>query len=235
MIAAGPETKKSGMLERIKLLTGITGFQSKGRPKIWDVTRHIVNIQFKPQIFFLSVIYITVLFAWVVGVTTTITEILVPPPYSFSEQGIALSFIAPLTGAILGEILGHFFHDWLCDRYVRKHDGLYVLENRLWGAYTPSLLAFGSLILYGQALKFSLHWSALLVAWAGLTLALIAGTTAVAAYTLDSFPNHASLVAGIVNMWRSVFIHQSHYYIALTNAAQDCRWILRQLLPATMG
>lgn len=197
-----PQPKVSGVIERIKLLVGVTGYQAMGRPKVWSVCRHIVEIQFRPHVFFISVIFVTLLFAWVVGVTTTITEILVPPPYSFSEDAIALSFLAPLIGAVLGELVGHWFNDWLCARYISRHGGLYVLENRLWGAYAPTIIAFGSLILYGQALKYALHWSAPLVAWGGLTFSLIAGSTVVAAYTLDSFPKHASLVAGIINMWR---------------------------------
>jgi hypothetical protein len=31
---------------------------------------------------------------------------------------------------------------------------------------------------------------------------VVSATTAVSAYCLDCFPNHASLIAAIVNMWR---------------------------------
>lgn len=197
-----PFPKEKGVLGRIKLLIGVTGAHAEGMEKMWDVTRLIISLQFKPQLFFLTVVYVTVLFAWVIGVATTITEILVPPPYSFSPQAIACSFLAPLIGAIIGELWGHWFNDWLCARYIRRHDGVYVLENRLWGAYLPSFFLFGALILYGEALEHSLKWPALLIAWAFLTFALIAGTTPVTAYALDTFPQQAALVAAIINMWR---------------------------------
>jgi hypothetical protein len=41
-----------------------------------------------------------------------------------------------------------------------------------------------------------------LIAWAFIAFAMVSATTAVSAYCLDSFPNHASLVAAVINMWR---------------------------------
>ena len=197
-----PFPRRKGLLTRAKLLIGVTGAQMEGLEKMCDVARLTISLQFRPQLFFLTVVYVTVLFAWVIGVTTTITEILAPSPYSFSAQAIACSFLAPLTGAIIGELWGHWFNDWLCARYIRVHHGVYVLENRLWGAYLPSFFTFGALILYGQALSHALNYWSLLVAWALLTFALIAGTTAVSAYALDTFPRQAALVAAIINVWR---------------------------------
>lgn len=199
---ANPQPVEGGFFGKVKLLLGITGGKMKGRPTLWSVSKLIVHLQFKPQILFITTIYITILFAWVTGVTTTILEILEPPPYSFGPDSVALAFLGPLVGAIIGHAWGHWFNDWLCKRYIKKHDGKYVLENRLWGCYAPTLIAFGSLILYGQAIERSLNWSALIIPWSGLTLAMIASSTVVSAYILDSFPWHASLVGGIANMWR---------------------------------
>lgn len=71
------------------------------------------------------------------------------------------------------------------------------------GRRSPStLIGFIDLILYGQAFQHTLNWIAILFAWAFVAFSLIAGTTAVSAYCLDSFPKHSSLVASIINMWR---------------------------------
>jgi len=194
--------REKGFKGRIKLLLGITGYQAEGRPTLWTVIRDLADIQMRPQIFFLSFIYSMILTCWVTGVTTTISEILTPAPYSFSQRDIALSFLGPLAGSIIGEIWGHWFLNWLQSQYVRRHNGRYVLENRLWGAWPPSIITFACLILYGQALQRSLPWIAPIFAWSGLTFALIAGLSATSAYALDCFPMHACLVGGILNMWR---------------------------------
>lgn len=150
-----------------------------------------------------AAIYVMVLIAWVIGINTTISQLVVPPPYSFSSNAEAASWVAPMIGAVIGEIWGQWFNDWLCARYIRTHNGSYSLENRLWGTYAPTLIGFAGLVLYGQALQHALHWMALLVAWSCVAFAMIAATTAVSAYCLDSFPNHASLVASIINFWRT--------------------------------
>ncbi|KAK5131682.1 hypothetical protein LTR08_000736 [Meristemomyces frigidus] len=198
-----PQPKERGLMGRAKLLLGITGLKAKGRPGFFTVAKDIARIQLSPQIFFITAVYVMVLVAWVIGVNITISQLVVPPPYSFSAVAEACSWIAPIIGAVLGEVWGHVFNDWLCTRYIRQHNGTYVLENRLWGTYAPTLVGFAGLVLYGQALQHTLHWAALLIAWACLAFSMVAATTAVSAYCLDSFPNHASLVASIINMWRT--------------------------------
>lgn len=198
-----PQKKEPGLLGRTKLMLGLAGIKATGRPSMLTIYKDILKIQLKPQIFFITAIYIMVFIAWIIGINITISQLLVPPPYSFSAAAEAVSWLAPLTGAIIGEFWGHWFNDWLCARYIRSHNGSYNLENRLWGTYFPTLIGFGGLILYGQALQHTLPWIALILAWASQGFAMVAATTAVSAYILDSFPNHASLVASIINFWRT--------------------------------
>lgn len=128
-----PYPRKTGFFGKLKCIVGITGAKATGRPGMMTVFKDILKIQIKPQIFFLTVIYVMVLVAWVIGVNVTVSQLVTPPPYSFSFSEQALSWLAPMIGAILGEIWGHWFNQWLQNSYIRKHEGTYVLENRLWG------------------------------------------------------------------------------------------------------
>jgi MFS family permease len=199
---ANPQKRETGLVARMKLLVGITGHKAQGRPSPWKVTKDLLIIQIKPQIFFITVIYVMVLVAWVIGVNTTVSQLVLPPPYSFSPSALAASWIAPMIGAVIGGLWGDWFNSWLQARYIRTHAGVYVVENRLWGTYAPTIIGFTGLVLYGQTLQHSMHWIGLLIAWSFIAFAMVAATTAVSAYCLDSFPNHAALVAAIVNMWR---------------------------------
>ena len=197
-----PQPRQTGLFARIKLLVGVTGAQVKGRPSLWTVIKDLLSIQIRPQIFFITVIYVMVLVCWVIGIVSTWSEIVLPPPWLFSPDKFALSYLAPIIGAFVGQIWGHFFNDWLQNWYIRSHNGIYVLENRLWGTYAPTLVGFTGLILVGQTLEHSLNWIGLCLGWAFLVFAMVSATTAISAYCLDSFPKHASLVAAIINMWR---------------------------------
>ena len=199
---SNPQKRGTGLVARMKLLVGITGHKAQGRPSPWNVTKDLLIIQIKPQIFFITVIYVMVLVAWVIGVNTTVSQLVLPPPYSFSPTALAASWVAPMIGAVIGGLWGHGVPSWRQSRYIRTHAGVYVVENRLWGTYAPTIIGFTGLVLYGQTLQHSMHWIRLLIAWSFIAFAMVAATTAVSAYCLDSFPNHAALVAAIVNMWR---------------------------------
>jgi len=120
-------------------------------------------------------------------------QFLVPPPYSFSPAAEAASWTAPMVGAVVGELWGRWFNDFLCNQYVKRHHGMYVLENRLWGTYAPALAAFVSLVLYGQSLQHTLHWGVLVVAWGLVAFGMVAGTTAVTAYALGELFTYSSI------------------------------------------
>lgn len=90
---------------------------------------------------------------------------MLPRPYSFSHSALALTWLAPTIGAIIGALWGDWFNSWLQARYIRSHAGVYVLENRLWGTYAPTLVSFTGLILFGQTLEHSMHWIGLLIGW----------------------------------------------------------------------
>jgi MFS family permease len=197
-----PQPRQKGIMGKISRLTGIAGAKVKGRPNMLTVLKDIVVIQIKPQIALLTVIYVMVLVAWVIGVNVTISLLVSPPPWAWGFERQALSWLAPLIGAIIGEFWGHWFNDFLQRSYIRRHNGLYVLENRLWGTYVSTFVGVIGLILYGQAFQHVLHWMVVLVAWAMIAFSMIAGTTAVSAYCLDAFPYHSSLVASIINLWR---------------------------------
>ena len=141
---------------------------------------------------------------WAIGITTSVTQFVKPPPYLFSDTATALLYLAPMIGVLCAEVWGHFFNDWLCNSYIKKHNGVYKPENRLFGVWPAIVIAVASLVLYGQTLQHSLSWLGIAFGWGMNSFAMLAATTAISAYVLDCFPGHAALASSWLNFWRVV-------------------------------
>ncbi|KAK3670255.1 hypothetical protein LTR78_009910 [Recurvomyces mirabilis] len=113
------------------------------------VLKDLFMIQVKPHIFFLTFVYVLFLVCWVIGIVSTWSllvlpppYLLTPPPYLLTPTEFALSYLAPMIGAFVGEVWGHYFNDFVANWYIRTHNGFWVSEVRLWGTYMPTLVGF---------------------------------------------------------------------------------------------
>lgn len=141
---------------------------------------------------------------WVIGIVTTISQFVLPPPYSFSPTAFALLFLAPMIGTGLAEGWGHWFGIFWFRRHIAHNGGRYRPEIRLTGVYLPWLLGIVGLIIYGQTLQHSLHWAGLAFGWGLVTFAALGTTASVSHYLLDIFPRHAALVSAWINFFRTL-------------------------------
>jgi hypothetical protein len=148
-------------------------------------------------------LFILVLFTWAIGIVTTVTQFIRPPPYLLDDTHASLFYFAPIIGGIVGELWGHVFNDFLSNHYIKTHSGKYSPENRLWGAYIPCAFGIAAMVLYGQTLQKELPLVGLGAAWSLMVCAEVMSTTAISAYLLDIFPHHAALASAWLNFWRT--------------------------------
>lgn len=162
---------------------------------------------------------------WTIGIVSTSTQLVKPPPYLFSDTAVALLYLAPMIGTVLAEFFGHWFNDFLCNRYMRSHGGAHQPENRLWGVYPSWLMGIGGLVLFGQAFGKHLPWIAIAFGWGmqcfgeswfslslrrhghmadGIITATLGTSVAISAYLLDVFPQHAALASAWICAFRTV-------------------------------
>ena len=141
---------------------------------------------------------------WTIGIVSTITQLVKPPPYLFSDTAVALLYFAPMIGTVLAEVWGHWFNDFICNQYIRTHGGRFKPETRLWGVYPAWIVGIGGLVLFGQALEHDLKWIAVAFGWGMNCFSTLGTTAAVSAYLLDVLPHHAALAAAWINAFRTV-------------------------------
>lgn len=150
-----------------------------------------------PGMFYLLVVYM-----WAIGITTSVTQFVKPPPYRFSDTAVSLLFFAPMIGVLVAELWGHVVNDWLCNFFLRKNGGIHNPEIRLWAVYPAVIVGVASLVLYGQTLQHSLSWLGIAFGWGMNSFGMLAATTAVSAYILDVFPHHSALASAWSQFWR---------------------------------
>jgi hypothetical protein len=114
-------------------------------------------------------VYYAFSFMWAVGINVTSSILLGTPReaggYGFTARGVGFVYFTPVVAICLGELFGHFFNDFLANRYIKKHNGVFKPEARLPANYIAAVLMIPGLIIVGQALKHLLHWSAIVMGW----------------------------------------------------------------------
>jgi MFS family permease len=145
---------------------------------------------------------------WAIGINIT-TAILFGTPrefggYGYSFNGVGYLYFSPIVGVLLGEIFGHYFNDWLAQRYVRRHGGIFEPEARLSMIYVSAVPMIVGLVVLGQALQYHLHVSAVVMGWGLHTFGIMGTSVAVSAYVLDSYPTAPAEVSGWTNFARAI-------------------------------
>ncbi|KAF2093009.1 MFS general substrate transporter [Rhizodiscina lignyota] len=202
--------ERKGIAQRVNLMIGIAGIsESHGRPGVWEVTKDLFGLLLRPYLLLPTFGFVTWITMWTIGIVSTITIFLSPPPqgigpYAFSPTAVSLLFFAPMIGTVFAEFWGHWFNDFLCGRYIRTHGGKYKPEHRLWGVYPAWILGILGLVILGESLQHKYHWIGLAFGW-GLNCFSTLGTmVAISAYLLDVFPQQAALASAWINAFRTV-------------------------------
>ncbi|PVH68467.1 MFS general substrate transporter [Cadophora sp. DSE1049] len=191
---------------RISRLTGAWQIRNHTYfPSVWSSTLHLLKHMARPLVI-ACFFYYLLAYMWFIG-TAIAGPILLQTPreaggYGFNSKVVALISIAPLVGVGVGELFGHFFNDWVADRYIRRHNGTFVPEARLITNYLVTLIMVPGLVLLGQVLEKHLHWIGIVFGWGMYTAGACALSVALFAYMADSYPLATGEVSAILNLSR---------------------------------
>ncbi|KAI9664049.1 MAG: hypothetical protein M1821_007540 [Bathelium mastoideum] len=135
-------------------------------------------------------------FSWSVGIGTVIT-ILFGRYYHFQAPRVDLAYIAPLIGAVLGELAGGPFSDFIVQRLARRRNGQRRPETRLHAMYPALVCIVVGLVVFGVTLQQRKHYIVPLVGLTIFIFGMQASTTVVFTYPVDCckssyFISHAS-------------------------------------------
>ncbi|KAK6543578.1 hypothetical protein TWF694_000322 [Orbilia ellipsospora] len=173
-------------------------------PKSW---MRLVKVLFRPTMLPIMFYYM-LSFMWAVGINIT-TSILFETPqsaggYGFGAKSVGYIYFTPLVAVTLGEFFGHFFNDFMANRYIRQHNGVFEPECRLWTNYIAAFFMIPGLIIVGFGLQDHLHYMSLVMGWGMYVFGVLIASVAITAYALDSYPTAAGEVSGFLNFARTI-------------------------------
>ncbi|KAH7906959.1 major facilitator superfamily domain-containing protein [Hygrophoropsis aurantiaca] len=201
-----PKRPTQGLRYRVETLLGITGLKmAKYRPSWWEVVCCPFNVIWRPHL--LSIlIFEALVFGFSCGLNTTnVVFFGSAPPFGFgyNQTVIAGFYATPIVGVLLGELTGRFLNDWIMNLSIRRNNGVFEAESRLWACYVAMPLYICGFVLLGAGLQ-HLNTAAVIIGWAIAQIAVMVNTVAVYAYCNDCFPKQQGEISALVNLARTL-------------------------------
>ncbi|CAK7199148.1 hypothetical protein SEUCBS139899_001820 [Sporothrix eucalyptigena] len=142
-----------------------------------------------PMFVYPSVIYAFLGYAVSLVVTCAVnilnSFVLQAPPYNWSASVNGLINIPGLIGNLLGGFAGGSLVDYYCDWRLRRHNGVFEPESRLYMLALPAVITGAGCVIFGYGVQETLHWTSLFFGYGMVSFALTAVPTITMAYVSD--------------------------------------------------
>ncbi|KIJ61484.1 hypothetical protein HYDPIDRAFT_177044 [Hydnomerulius pinastri MD-312] len=201
-----PKRPTEGLRYRIETLFGITGLKmAKYRPSWWEVVFCPFNLVWRPHLLSILV-FEAFVFGFSAGLNVTnVVFFSSPPPlgFGFSQNVVAGFYATPIVGVLLGEITGRHLNDWIMYLSIKRNNGVFEAESRLWACYVAMPIYICGFLVLGFGLQ-HLNTPAVIIGWGIAEVAIMVNTIAVYAYCNDCFPKQQGEISALVNLARTL-------------------------------
>jgi len=202
-----PEPPTRGLRYRIETLIGITGVKMQKYRISWaESIMSPFYLVWRPHLLMI-LIFEALLFGFSIGINVTNAVFLGSPPplgYGFSQFAIAGGYGTPIVSVILGELVGRYTNEWIMNMNIRRNNGVFEAESRLWACYIAIPLYICGFITLGASFQKHLSVGALIMGWGIAEFSVMINTVAVYAYCNDSFPKHQGEISALINLARTL-------------------------------
>ncbi|KAI0826479.1 MFS general substrate transporter [Irpex lacteus] len=197
----------SSLRYRIETLIGITGIRmSKYRSSWTDVVLVWFRLVWRPHLLGV-LLFEAMVFGFSIGINVTnAVFVQLPPPlgYGFSQFATAGIYGTPIAAVIIGELLGRYFNDWIMKLSIRRNNGVFEVESRLWTCYVAVPLYICGFVVIGASFQNHLSVGALVMGWGIAEVAVMINTVAIYAYCNDCFPRLQGEISALINLARTL-------------------------------
>ncbi|KAJ7362552.1 MFS general substrate transporter [Mycena albidolilacea] len=200
-----PEPPTTGLRYRVETLLGITGIKMAKYRNSWpEAIMSPIRVVWRPHMMGI-LLFEGAMFGFGIGIEVTNAVFFgTPPPFGFgfSQYAIAGFYATPVVAVFVGEFIGRYTNDWIMNVSIRRNNGIFEAESRLWACYIAVPLYICGCVVLGAAFQNHLSVGALVMGWGIAECAIMINTVAVIAYCSDSFPKHQGEVSAYINLAR---------------------------------
>ncbi|KIJ24686.1 hypothetical protein M422DRAFT_274492 [Sphaerobolus stellatus SS14] len=188
-------------------LLGMSGWNLSSYRTTWkEVILLPIKLVWRPHL--LSVmIFEGILFGFAIGLNVTTSVLLgekKPLGYGYTQYAIAGIYATPIISSLIGHGIAGYLNDFIAIRIIKRNQGVFEAESRLWMCYLAVLAYVAGLMLHGAAFQFKLSVTAVIFGWALRQIAVALNTVAVYAYANDCFPKYNGEVSGLMSLFRTL-------------------------------
>ena len=83
---------------------------------------------------------------------------------------------------IIGELIGRYANEWFMNRGIKRNNGVFEAETRLWACYIAMPLYLCGFLVLGASFQKKLSVGALVMGWGLSEVAVMVNTVAVCPY-----------------------------------------------------
>ncbi|KAJ7735909.1 major facilitator superfamily domain-containing protein [Mycena metata] len=202
-----PPRPSTGLRYRIETLAGLTGLKMMKYRMSWgQAIISPLNVFWRPH-FLALMVFEAFLFGFSIGINVTNAVFLGSPPplgFAWSEFAIAGGYATPIVSVIIGELIGRFMNDAIQNWSIKRNNGVFEAESRLWACYVAIPLYIIGFVVLGASFQNHLSPGAIVMGWGLAETAVMINTVAVYAYCNDAFPKHQGEVSALINLCRTL-------------------------------
>lgn len=103
-------------------------------------------------------------------------------------MSIGFFYFTPVVAALLGELTGHWLHDFVARLSMKRNHGILEPEARLQVIWVSTPFMIAGLALLGFCLEEKYHYMITSLGWGMYVFGIMITTVGVNAYNLDSYP-----------------------------------------------
>lgn len=148
--------------------------------------------------------YVSICFATLYCITTTLPYAYSGPPYHFSSIESGLCYISNCLGYAIGTFIGGRLSDYKLRQYQATHDGKTDALARLSIVWCGAPFVPVGLILYGWLIEARCYWVFPLVGMFLFSLGLMLVTSTITPYLVDVVPSAGASLVADLNLMRNI-------------------------------